>query len=121
MSALIRTEREGSITLVIHFRGLQGKRHPNLFHELDTYRKTEKVQAWLFAGFEILDQSGAHSPPLGNRSVSAQVSGTQQNQCTVRLHPALPMFCQLLLGNVLYVDAVYPPAAIAGHTNDHEF
>ena len=46
---------------------------------------------------------------------------TQQNHCAV----ALPVRCayvfELPLGKILHVDAVYPPVAIARHTDDHEF
>ena len=46
---------------------------------------------------------------------------TQQNHCAV----ALPVRCayvfELPMGKILHVDAVYPPVAIARHTDDHEF
>jgi hypothetical protein len=53
--------------------------------------------------------------------LSAQVSYTQQNQCAVALPPHCVYVFQLPMGKVLHVDAVYPPVAIARHTDDHEF
>ena len=60
--------------------------------------------------------------PYGvTRDLNAQVSHTQQNQCAVALPLRWVYVFQLPMGKVLHVDAVYPPVAIARHTDDHEF
>jgi hypothetical protein len=46
---------------------------------------------------------------------------TQQNHCAVALPAGGANVFELPMGKILHVDAVYPPVAIARHTDDHEF
>jgi len=45
----------------------------------------------------------------------------QQNHCAVALPSRCAYVFELPMGKILHVDAVYPPVAIARHTDDHEF